>query len=89
MRGGAVVRRRRIAWENWEEKITMPKMKTNKQAKRRFKITGTGKVMRAKGGKSHLRRKKSKRTRRMFDKMHEVAPQDEKRIKRLLPYGLK
>jgi large subunit ribosomal protein L35 len=67
----------------------MPKMKTNKQAARRFKITGTGKVMRAKGGKSHLRRKKSKRTRRMFDKMHEVAPQDAKRIKRLLPYGLK
>jgi large subunit ribosomal protein L35 len=65
----------------------MPKMKTNKQAKRRFKITGTGKVMRAKGGKSHLRRRKSKRTRRMFDKMFEVAKQDEKRIKRLLPYG--
>lgn len=67
----------------------MPKMKTNKGAARRFKITGTGKVMRAKGGKSHLRRKKSARTRRMFDKMFEVAPQDQKRIKRLLPYGLK
>ncbi len=65
----------------------MPKMKTNKQAARRFKITGTGKVMRTKGGKSHLRRKKSKRTRRLFDKMLVVAPQDAKRIKQLLPYG--
>lgn len=67
----------------------MPKMKTNKAAARRFKITGSGKVMRAKGMKSHNRRKKSKRTKRMFDKMIEVADQDQKRIKRLLPYGLK
>ena len=65
----------------------MPKMKTNKQAARRFKITGTGRVLRAKGGKSHLRRKKSARTRRMFDKMMEVNAADRKRIKRLLPYG--
>lgn len=65
----------------------MPKMKTNKAAARRFKISAGGKVMRAKGMKSHFRRRKAKRTKRMFDKMHEVAPQDKKRIKRLLPYG--
>ncbi|HLT18709.1 MAG TPA: 50S ribosomal protein L35 [Thermomicrobiales bacterium] len=65
----------------------MPKMKTNKAAARRFRITAGGKVMRAKGMKSHFRRRKSKRTKRMFDKMFEVAPQDRKRIKRLLPYG--
>lgn len=67
----------------------MPKMKTNKQAARRFKITGTGRVLRAKGMKSHKRSKKSPRTKRMFDKMLEVAPQDRKRIRRLLPYGVK
>lgn len=66
----------------------MPKMKTNKQAARRFKITGTGKIMRAKGMKSHFRRRKSPRTKRAFDRMFEVAPQDRKRIRRLLPYGL-
>lgn len=66
----------------------MPKMKTNKQAARRFKITGTGKVMRTKGMKSHLRRKKSPRTKRMFDRMLEVSPADRKRIKQLLPYGV-
>jgi large subunit ribosomal protein L35 len=66
----------------------MPKMKTNKQAARRFKITGSGKIMRAKGGKSHFRRRKSPRTKRAFDKMFEVAPQDRQRIRRLLPYGV-
>ena len=67
----------------------MPKMKTNKAAARRFKITSTGKVMRAKGMKSHFRRRKAKRTKRMFDKMYEVSPADSKRIKRMLPYGVK
>ncbi len=65
----------------------MPKMKTHKGTKRRFKITGTGKLMRAKGLKSHLRRKKSKRSKRMFDRMIEVNPADVKRIKAKLPYG--
>jgi large subunit ribosomal protein L35 len=63
----------------------MPKMKTNKSAKRRFKVTGGGKVMRMKGLRSHLRRKKSPRSQRSFDKMIELAPSDRKRIKRLLP----
>ena len=44
----------------------MPKIKTNKAAKKRFHITGSGKVMRAKGPKSHLRRKKAKRVKRLF-----------------------
>ena len=41
----------------------MPKIKTHKGAKRRFHITGSGKIMRVKGGKSHLRRRKPKRVR--------------------------
>lgn len=67
----------------------MPKMKTNKQAKRRFKITGTGKIMRTKGGKSHFRRRKSTRVKQALDKMFPVSPSDEKRLQRSLPYGLK
>lgn len=66
----------------------MPKIKTHKGAKRRFKITGTGKILRSKGMKSHNRRKKSPNTKRAFDKMFEVAPSDVKRIRRLLPYGV-
>ena len=38
----------------------MPKMKTNKAAKKRFHVTGSGKLVRTKGPKSHLRRKKAK-----------------------------
>jgi large subunit ribosomal protein L35 len=63
------------------------KMKTYKAAAKRFKITKTGKIMRTKGGKSHLRRKKSDRTKRLFSEMIEVTtPGDKRRIKRLAPY---
>jgi large subunit ribosomal protein L35 len=67
----------------------MPKLKTHKGAKSRFHITGSGKIMRVKGGKSHLRRKKSARTKRLYDDTIPVQPQDKARIKKLLPYGLK
>jgi large subunit ribosomal protein L35 len=63
------------------------KLKTYKAAAKRFRVTGTGKIMRTKGGKSHLRRRKSKRTKVLFSKMIEVAAAgDRRRIKRLAPY---
>ena len=63
------------------------KLKTYKAASKRFRVTGTGKIMRTKGGKSHLRRRKSKRTKRLFSRMLEVkTPGERKRIKRLAPY---
>ena len=65
----------------------MPKIKTHKGAQSRFHITGSGKIMRVKGGKSHLRRRKAKRTRGLFDEMIPLNPHDRVRIKRLLPYG--
>ncbi len=65
----------------------MPKLKTHKGAKRRFHITGTGKIMRMKGGKSHLRRKKAKRVKRLFDEKILLHPSNRARIKRLLPYS--
>jgi large subunit ribosomal protein L35 len=67
----------------------VPKLKTHKGAKRRFHITGSGKIMRAKVGKSHLRRKKPTRVKRLYDEMIPVHPADKGRIKRLLPYGVK
>ena len=66
----------------------MPKIKTHKGAKSRFHITGSGKIMRSKGGKSHLRRRKAPRTKRLFDEMIPVSGVDRKRIRRLLPYGV-
>ena len=44
----------------------MPKMKTHKGARRRFHISATGKVLRPKGPKSHLRRNESARVKRLF-----------------------
>jgi large subunit ribosomal protein L35 len=65
----------------------MPKIKTYKAASKRFKYSGTGKLMRTKIGKSHLRRKKSKRVKRMFDEMHEVTSTGaRKRVRKLAPY---
>jgi large subunit ribosomal protein L35 len=44
----------------------MPKMKTHKGAKRRFHLSGGGKLLRTKGPKSHFRRNKAKRVKRLF-----------------------
>ncbi|AAW39979.1 MAG: 50S ribosomal protein L35 [Dehalococcoides mccartyi] len=66
----------------------MPKMKTRKTAAKRFHVTGTGKIMRSKGMKSHLRRNKSARVRRQFDEMSQVAGVDRARIQKLIPYGV-
>ncbi|MEZ4500212.1 MAG: 50S ribosomal protein L35 [Thermomicrobiales bacterium] len=63
------------------------KLKTHKGAKRRFKITSTGKIMRAKGMKSHFRRRKSARVKRQFDRMQTVDSTSVKQVQRLMPYG--
>jgi len=63
------------------------KLKTYKAAAKRFRMTGTGKIMRTKGGKSHLRRRTSKRTKALFSRMLEIKNSgDRRRVKRLLPY---
>jgi large subunit ribosomal protein L35 len=67
----------------------MPKIKTHKGAQSRFHVTGSGKLMRTKLGKSHLRLRKSKRAKRLYDEMIAVSPSDRLRIKRLIPYKLK
>jgi large subunit ribosomal protein L35 len=65
----------------------MPKIKTHKATAKRFRYTGKGKLMRTKIGKSHLRRKKSQRVKRMFDKKQEVtAISSRKRVRKLAPY---
>jgi large subunit ribosomal protein L35 len=64
----------------------MPKLKTHKGTRSRFHITGNGKLMRTKCGKSHLRRKKAPRTKRLYDETIPVSSADRKRVRRLLPY---
>ena len=63
----------------------MPKIKTHKGAKSRFHITGRGKIMRVKIGTCHLRRKKPKRVRRLYDETRPLHPTARQRIRRLLP----
>jgi large subunit ribosomal protein L35 len=66
----------------------MPKLKTHKATSKRFKYTGSGKLMRTKIGKSHLRRKKSKRVKVLFDSMLEVTESGtRRRVQRLIPYA--
>jgi large subunit ribosomal protein L35 len=62
----------------------MPKIKTYKAAAKRFKITGTGKILRMKQGRGHLKRRKSKRSKRALRKYHSVAKADRKKVRRLL-----
>lgn len=67
----------------------MPKLKTHKGAKSRFRITGTGKILRTKGGKTHFRRRKPARVKRLYAQLLPLSDADKTRIKRLIPYGVK
>ena len=62
----------------------MPKMKTHSGAVKRFRVTGTGKVMRRRANRNHLfEHKSSRRTRRLADEVV-LAPADVRKIKKLL-----
>ena len=62
----------------------MPKQKTNKAAKKRFKVTATGHVLRRHAMKSHNLEKKSAKRKRAFRRDHEVEGKDAREVKRLL-----
>jgi large subunit ribosomal protein L35 len=63
------------------------KIKTHKATSKRFRVTGSGIVVRTKGGKSHLRRRTSKRTKALFTEMLQVKGRGiVKRVQRLAPY---
>ena len=70
------------------KELGVPKIKTNKTASKRFQITGSGKLMRTRGGKSHLRRRKRPSVTRLYAEMTAVHSKDAKKVKRLLPNGL-
>jgi large subunit ribosomal protein L35 len=62
----------------------MPKQKTHSGAKKRFKLTGSGKVMKQGAGMRHNLEKKSSKLTRRLNREIVLAPQDSKTIKRLL-----
>jgi large subunit ribosomal protein L35 len=65
----------------------MPKMKTNRAAAKRFKVTGTGRIRRPKSGGQHGMIGKSRKRRRRARDNDMVAHETEKRIRIMLPYG--
>jgi len=64
----------------------MPKMKTNRGAAKRFKLTGTGKIKRNKAFSSHILTKKSTKRKRGLRQSEIVDSANHKGIKRILPY---
>ena len=62
----------------------MPKMKTHRGTAKRVRVTGSGKLMRAKAYKSHILTKKSQKRKRNFRHETEVSPADTKVVKRQL-----
>ena len=68
-------------------KVKKYKLKTHKSTAKRFRATGTGKIVRTKGGKSHFRRRRSTRSKQALDKVVVVKQLSmRKRIKTLAPY---
>ena len=65
----------------------MPKMKTSRGAKKRFKVSAAGKLQRRHAMRSHNLEKKSSKRKRGFRKTYGVAPSDAKGVKKLLRGG--
>jgi large subunit ribosomal protein L35 len=65
----------------------MPKIKTNRAAAKRFKKTGTGKIVYRKSCGSHILTKKTTKRKRSLRQPHIIAKSDRKEIRRLLPNG--
>jgi large subunit ribosomal protein L35 len=64
----------------------MPKLKTRKAAAKRFRATGSGKIVRRKAFGNHLLEHKSSNKKRGLRKMAEVHERDEENVRGMLPY---
>ena len=65
----------------------MPKLKTHKGASSPFSCYGNGKILRMKGGSSHLRRNKPPRVKREYHDKLPIAAVDRQELSRLMPYA--
>lgn len=65
----------------------MPKMKTNRGAAKRFKVTGTGKIVYSKSNASHILTKKTSKRKRALRKSGLIDKSNEAMVKRLIPYA--
>jgi large subunit ribosomal protein L35 len=76
--------RQRLWSPTQKERIHMPKMKSHSGAKKRFRFTGTGKLMHRQAGKMHLNEHKSSLRTRRLDGDAVLAPGDAAKAKKLL-----
>ncbi|OGC03487.1 50S ribosomal protein L35 [candidate division WOR-1 bacterium RIFOXYA12_FULL_43_27] len=65
----------------------MPKIKTRKAAAKRFKITGSGKIIARHSNSRHLLEWKGRKKKRQYKRGLLVHPTDIRRVKEMLPYG--
>jgi large subunit ribosomal protein L35 len=65
----------------------MPKIKTNRAAAKRFSLTKTGKVKRAKAYKSHILSSKTTKRKRKLRKSTTIAKVEQRNVRRLIPYA--
>jgi large subunit ribosomal protein L35 len=68
-------------------KATKSKLKTHKGAAKRFKITGSGKIMRHHSFARHILTSKASKRKRRLVQATELAPADVAQVRRMLPYG--
>jgi large subunit ribosomal protein L35 len=64
----------------------MPKMKTHRGAAKRYRVTGNGKIKRARAFKSHILTKKSAKRKRNLRKPAYISEAEAKTVKKLIPY---
>jgi large subunit ribosomal protein L35 len=75
-----------LSRQDIKENVSMPKIKTNRGAAKRFRKTGSGRIRRSKAFTSHILTKKSTKRKRDLRQGTLVAKADEKNISRLIPY---
>ncbi|HBM80711.1 MAG: 50S ribosomal protein L35 [Clostridiales bacterium] len=64
----------------------MPKIKTNRAAAKRYRLTGSGKIKRGKAFKSHFLSRKSAKRKRNLRKIGYISENEARTVKRLIPY---
>ncbi|HHW08507.1 MAG TPA: 50S ribosomal protein L35 [Firmicutes bacterium] len=65
----------------------MPKMKTNRAAAKRFKVTGSGRIMKKRSFMNHLLEKKSTKRKRRLNRPEALHKSEVRRVKTMLPYA--
>ena len=65
----------------------MPKMKTNRGAAKRFRVTGKGKIVYSRSNASHILTKKTSKRKRELRKSGVIDQDNKRMVKRLIPYG--